>query len=80
MDIRVEPESKIPGHIPTGTPTKPNGAAADAPKKLASSEEAHPVLRKVAGSAIPELDEIQRFGLAEYDGTSNGSEGCVPKR
>ena len=51
--------------------------AADALKKLVNDKATHPRLRLVAESAIPELEEIQKFGLAKY---YEASEGTVASR
>lgn len=55
-------------------------AAADALKKLVDAKDTHPRLRQVAESAIPELEEIQKFGLAKYYEASDGGEGAVASR
>lgn len=57
-----------------------HGTAADALKKLVNDKDTHPRLRQVAESAIPELEEIRKFGLAKYYETSDGGEGTVARR
>ena len=57
-----------------------HGTAADALKKLVNDKDTHPKLLQVAESAIPELEEIRKFGLAKYYEASDGDEGTVARR